>query len=299
VRLVGELHVEVLERTLSEIVRRHEVLRTRFVNADGEPRQQVLEAMPLKLALTDFSNLSDADHEAVVRQMMRTESSEPFDLADGPMLRVKLLRLGDEDHVVLLTMHHIASDGWSMGVLIKEVAALYAAYSRGEESPLTELPVQYADFAVWQRDWLQGGELERQLSYWRRQLSELPVLELPTDHARPAMQSYEGASLGFRLSAEVSAGLKELSRCEGATLFMTLLAAFQTLVHRYSGQNEIVVGTPIAGRTHHEIEPLIGFFVNTLVLRSRVNPKESFRELLAQVREVCLGAYAHQEVPFE
>ena len=167
---------------------------------------------------------------------MNAEAGEPFDLATGPMLRVKLLRLGDEDHVVLLTMHHIVSDGWSMGVLTREVAALYAAYSQGEESPLAELPVQYADFAVWQRGWLRGEELERQLGYWRTQLSELRVLELPADHARPVVQSYEGASVGFSLSAEVSTQLKELSRREGVTLFMTLLAAFQALLSRYSGQ---------------------------------------------------------------
>src|SRR6185312_5771272 len=234
-----------------------------------------------------------------VREMVTAERREPFDLTTGPMLRVKLLRLSDEDHVVLLTMHHIVSDGWSVGLLIKEVATLYAAYSQGDESPLPELPVQYGDFAVWQRGWLQGEELERQLGYWRAQLSELPVLELPPDYARPALQSYDGAYVGFRLSPEVSAQLKELSRREGVTLFMTLLAAFQALLSRYSGQGDIVVGTPIASRTHHEIEPLIGFFVNTLVLRGKVNAGESFRELLAQVREVCLGAYAHQEVPFE
>ena len=293
VRLTGSLNVPALERTLSEIVRRHEVLRTRFVDVDGEPRQEILPPVPIKLFVTEVYD------EAWVRELVNGEASEPFDLATGPMLRVKLLRVSDEDHVVLLTMHHIVSDGWSMGVLTREVASLYAAYSHNDETPLTELPVQYGDFAVWQRGWLQGGELERQLSYWRAQLSELPVLELPTDHSRPSIQSYDGASIGFRLSPEVSAGLKELSRREGVTLFMTLLAAFQVLLSRYSGQRDIVVGTPIAGRTHREIESLIGFFVNTLVLRSRVNPEESFRELLGQVREVCLGAYAHQDVPFE
>ena len=293
VRLTGALNVTALEQTLTEIVRRHEVLRTRFVDVAGEPRQEVLPPVPVKLSVTEVYD------EAWIRELVNAESNEPFDLATGPMLRVRLLRLGDDDHVVLLTMHHIASDGWSMGVLTKEVATLYATYSQGEESSLTELPVQYGDFAVWQRGWLQGEELERQLSYWRAQLRELPLLELPVDHARPSIQSYDGASVGFRLSAEVSAALKELSRREGVTLFMTLLAAFQALLSRYSGQRDIVVGTPIAGRTHHEIEPLIGFFVNTLVLRSRVNPNESFRELLGQVREVCLGAYAHQDVPFE
>ena len=215
------------------------------------------------------------------------------------MLRVKLLRLSDEEHVVLLTMHHIVSDGWSMGVL-KEVATLYEAYSQGAESPLPELPMQYADFAVWQRGWLQGEELERQLAYWREQLGgELPRLELPTDRERPAVPSYRGAQLGFRLSPEVSAGLKELSRREGVTLFMTLLAAFQTLLHRYSGQEDIVVGSPVAGRNYRETEGLIGFFVNTLALRTDLSGEPTFVELLQRVKEVCLGAYAHQDVPFE
>ena len=299
VRLRGELHVEALEQTLSEIVRRHEVLRTRFVNVDGEPRQEVLEAAPVALPVEDLSELDDAQREAAVREAVGTESREPFDLGHGPLLRVKLLRLSEQEHVVLLTMHHIVSDGWSMGLLIKEVASLYVAYSEGLESTLPELTVQYGDFAVWQRGWLQGAELERQLTYWREQLSELPVLELPADRARPAVQNYDGAGRRFTLDRETTAQLKELSQREGVTLFMTLLAAFQTLLARYSGQNDIVVGTPIAGRTRHEIEPLIGFFVNTLVLRSKIDTDESFRELLAQVREVCLGAYAHQEVPFE
>ena len=206
VRLKGELHVEALEQTLNEIVRRHEVLRTRFVNVGGEPRQEVLEITSLKLPLTDFSSLNEAEREAAVFEAATAEKREPFDLATGPMLRVKLLRLGEEDQVVLLTMHHIASDGWSMDVLTKEVAELYEAYSQGQETPLAELPIQYADFAVWQRGWLQGEELERQLAYWRRQLGgELPVLELPTDRERPAVPSHSGAQMSFRLAPEVSA----------------------------------------------------------------------------------------------
>ena len=218
------------------------------MDVGSEPRQEVLPAEEVKLVVTDFSNLNETEREAAVREAAVAEKREPFDLATGPMLRVKLLRLSDEEHVVLLTMHHIVTDGWSMDVFTKEVATLYEAYSQGTESPLTELPIQYSDFAVWQRGWLQGEELERQLTYWRRQLGgELPVLELPADRARPAMPSYRGAQAGFRLSPEVSAGLKELSRREGVTLFMTLLAAFQTLLHRHSGQQEIVVGTPLAG----------------------------------------------------
>jgi amino acid adenylation domain-containing protein len=299
VRLKGELQVAALARTLSEIVRRHEVLRTRFVMAGGEPRQEVLAAEEVKLTVADLSNLSEEERAAAVPKAIEAESREPFDLAHGPMLRVKLLRLSEQDHVVLLTMHHIVSDGWSMGVLIKEVATLYSAYSQGGESPLRELPVQYGDFAVWQRGWLQGDELERQLAYWREQLQALPVLELPTDRARPAVQSYRGAQLTFRLSPEVSAGLRELSRREGVTQFMTLLAAFQVLLSRYTGQDDIAVGTPIAGRSRIEIEELIGFFVNTLVLRTNLAGNPPVKELLGRVRDVSLGAAAHQDVPFE
>ena len=299
VRLTGGLNVTALEKTLSEVVRRHEVLRTRFVNAGGEPRQEVLPATPITLAVTDLSVLDDAERDVAVLEATNAESWQPFDLGRGPM-RVKLLRLSDEEHVVLLTLHHIVSDGWSMGVLIREVAVLYAAYSEGAESPLPELKVQYSDFAVWQRGWLQGAELERQLGYWREQLGgEVLALELPTDHARPAVPSNRGAQETIQLSNEITAALRELSRREGVTLFMTLLAAFQTLLHRYSGQEDIVVGSPVAGRNYAETENLIGFFVNTLPLRSQLRGELTFVELLQQVKEVCLGAYAHQDVPFE
>jgi len=299
VRLEGELLLEPLRRTLNEIVRRHEVLRTRFVALDGKPRQEVLPAEPFELPVIDLSELEAAKREAVIRETIGSESRQPFALDQGPLLRVKLLRLGVEEHVVVLVMHHIVSDASSMELLLKEVETLYAAYRQDEESPLPELAIQYSDFAVWQRSWMQGGELEQQLNYWRAQLRDLPVLELPTDRVRPAVQNYKGEYVGFRLTAATSAQLRELSQREGVTLFMTLLAAFHALLARYTGQRDIVVGTPIAGRTRQEIEPLIGFFVNTLVLRSSVNSDESFRELLAQVREVCLGAYGHQEVPFE
>ena len=216
------------------------------------------------------------------------------------MLRVKVLRLSEQDHAVLLTMHHIASDGWSLGVLTKEVATLYEAYSRGAESTLPEPAIQYADFAVWQRGWLQGAELERLLDYWRKQLGgTLPVLKLPLDRERPAVPTYNGAQLSFRLSPEISAALKELSRREGVTLFMTLLAAFQTLLHRQSGQDEILVGTAVANRNYREIEDLIGFFINQLALRTDLSGEPTFVELLQRVKEVCLGAYAHQDLPFD
>ena len=214
--------------------------------------------------------------------MFSEEARRPFDLAQGPLFRSKLLRLGEDDHVLLLTMHHIVSDGWSMGVLYRELSMLYRAFVDGQPSPLAELPIQYADFAVWQREWLQGEVLESQLSYWKKQLEGIPaVLNLPTDHPRPAVQSYRGARQSIELSKELLRGLKRLSRKEGVTLFMTLLAAFQTLLYRYTGQEDIVVGSPIANRNRAEIEGLIGFFVNTLVLRTNFSGNPTFKELLA------------------
>ena len=215
------------------------------------------------------------------------------------MLRVQLLRLGKDDHVVLFTTHHIIDDAWSTGILVREVGALYEAYIEGRESPLAELEIQYADYAVWQREWLQGEVLDQQLAYWRQQLSDLPVLQLPADKPRPPVQSYRGRELTFTLPAQLTADLKKLSNAEGATLYMTLLAAFKILLSRYSGQNDVVVGTPIAGRNHLATEELIGLFVNTLVLRTSLSGNPSFRELLSRVKEVTLGAYAHQDLPFE
>jgi hypothetical protein len=215
------------------------------------------------------------------------------------LLRARLLQLAADEHVLLVTMHHIVSDGWSMGVLVREVGALYQAYCAGVESPLPELAIQYADFAIWQRQWLSGDVLEEQMSYWRNQLRNLSILELPTDRVRPAVQSYRGARVGLALSQEETAALKELGRREGATLFMVLLAAFQVLLSRYSGQTDVIVGTDIANRNQAETEDLIGFFVNQLVLRTQLSGNPTFQQFLKQVREVCLQAYAHQDVPFE
>ncbi|MDT5296241.1 MAG: hypothetical protein QOJ76_3121, partial [Acidobacteriota bacterium] len=300
VRLSGHLDVEALGRTLSEIVRRHEALRTRFVEVGGEPRQLIDEAVEMELGMIDLSHLPEEERESEARRLAGEEARRPFDLSRGPLLRAGLLRLSDEEHVCLLTMHHIVSDGWSTGVLMREVAALYGAFSAGEPSPLAELHIQYADYAVWQREWLRGDVLERQMQYWRTQLGgELPVLELPADRPRPAVQSYRGAHEPFVVSESLSQRLKELSRNEGATLYMTLLAAFQVLLSRYTGQQDVVVGTDIANRNRAETEGLIGFFVNQLVLRGDLTGDPTFRELLRQAREVCLGAYAHQDVPFE
>jgi amino acid adenylation domain-containing protein len=300
IRLSGKLDLSALERALNEIVRRHEVLRTGFVAVQGEPVQVIAAEARVPLPVVDLSDLPAEEREAQATGEAAAEAQTPFDLGAGPLLRVKLLRLAEEEHVVLFTMHHIVSDGWSTGILVREVAALYEAYIEGRESPLEELAIQYADYAVWQREWLQGEVLEQQLNYWRKQLGgTLPVLQLPTDRPRPAVQSHHGKQITFSLSAELTTELKKLSRAEGVTLFMLLLAIFKVLLSRYSGQSEVVVGTPIAGRNRLETEGLIGLFVNTLVLRTSIGRDLSFRDLLARVREVTLGAYAHQDLPFE
>ncbi|HEX7772005.1 MAG TPA: condensation domain-containing protein, partial [Pyrinomonadaceae bacterium] len=299
-RLSGRLELAVLQRTLFEVMRRHEVLRTSFPSVAGQPRQRIVESWQPALPLIDLAGLDQTMAQEATKWLVQREALQPFDLATGPLLRATVLRLSAEEHVLLFTMHHIVSDGWSMGLLVREVAALYKAYLEGQESPLEDLTVQYADYAVWQRAWLAGEVLEGQLEYWRQQLAGAPpVLELPADRPRPRVQSYRGASSEFRLNGELTAGLKELSRQSGVTLFMTLLAGFEVLLWRLSGQEDICVGTAIANRTRRETEGLIGFFVNTLVLRVEMNGEMSSRELLGRVREVCLGAYGHQDVPFE
>ncbi|HEU4557526.1 MAG TPA: amino acid adenylation domain-containing protein, partial [Longimicrobium sp.] len=299
-RLEGALDTAALERSLGEIVRRHEALRTVFAEVDGSPVQVIAPFGGLALPVEDLSGLSEADREAALRRRAWEVAARPFDLAAGPLFRAALLRLGEHDHVLLLGMHHIVSDGWSVGVLYRELSALYAAYRAGAESPLPELAVQYADFAVWQREHLEGEALDRQLSYWRERLSGAPeLLELPTDHPRPAVQTFGGDTVPVELSLELLERVQALGRSEGATLYMTLLGAFQVLLSKYSGSDDIVVGSPIAGRTRAEVEELIGFFVNTLVLRTDLGGDPGFREVLGRVREATLGAYAHQEVPFE
>src|SRR5688500_3844762 len=299
-RLTGSMVEAALKRSLIEIVRRHEALRTVFAEVDGSPVQVIAPSGAFALPVEDLSGLGDADREAAVRRRANEEAVRPFDLSAGPLFRAALLRLGSEDHVLLLGMHHIVSDEWSMGILSREFSALYAAYREGRESPLPELPVQYADYAVWQREQLRGEVLERHLSYWRKRLAGAPeLLELPTDHPRPAVQTYRGATVPVALSPELLERLQALGRSEGATLFMVLLSAFQVLLGTYAGSEDVVVGSPIAGRTRGEVEELIGFFVNTLVLRTDLSGDPSFRETLRRVREVTLGAYEHQEVPFE
>ncbi|HEU4452404.1 MAG TPA: condensation domain-containing protein, partial [Longimicrobium sp.] len=299
-RLGGALDERALERALGEVVRRHEALRTVFAEADGSPVQVISPFAGFTLPVENLSALGEADREAAVGRRAGEEAARPFDLAVGPLFRAALLRLGAEEHVLLLSMHHVVSDGWSMGVIFRELSALYAAYREGGESPLAELAVQYADYAVWQREQLAGEVLDRQLTYWKERLADAPaLLELPTDHPRPAVQTYRGATVPVELSPELLERLQALGRSEGATLYMTLLGAFQVLLSKYSGSEDVVVGSPIAGRTRGEVEELIGFFVNTLVLRTDLSGDPSFRETLRRVREATLGAYEHQELPFE
>src|SRR5215213_4276938 len=299
-RLTGELSLPVFKRSVEEIIRRHEALRTSFDLIDGEPMQIISPSQAVPLSLVDLSALSQEVREHEANHLNQMEAEWVFDLSRGPLLRITVLRLAATEHILLLTMHHIISDGWSMSLLVNEVAHIYEAFSRGEDSPLPELPLQYADFAVWQREWLKGEVLEEQLQYWRAQLGEdLPVLELPADFARPPSQSYRGSSADFTLPEEIGKRLQDLSQQESATMFMTLLGAFAVLLSRYSAQAEVVIGTDIAGRAHPEIEPLIGFFINQLVLRVNLSGNPTFRELLGRVREMTLGAYAHQDLPFE
>ncbi|MCY1016471.1 non-ribosomal peptide synthetase [Pyxidicoccus sp. MSG2] len=299
-RLEGALDAPALERSLAELVRRHESLRTTFHQDVGGGVQRIGAPMPLPLPAVDLRGVPEALREQEVARLCNEDARRPFDLERGPLLRATLLRVKDEDHVLVLVVHHIVADGWSMGVLSRELGALYAAQVKGEDAGLAAPPVQYADYAVWQRAWLKGEVLEEQLAWWRQQLEGAPgVLELPIDKPRPAVQTFQGAWHRVRLPAELTADLQELSRREGVTLYMTLLAGFQVLLARYSGQWDMVLGSPISGRTAKEVEDLIGFFVNTLALRIRATGTMSFRELLHQVRETVLGAFAHQDVPFE
>ncbi len=299
-RLRGPLDTAVLRRSMGDIVERHEALRTSFTATDGRPVQVIAGTVSLPLPITDLGGFPEDEREARARHLAEEEIRRPFDLTRAPLLRVRLLRLGPEEHILVLTMHHIVSDEWSQGVLFRELAALYEAHLAGNPSPLQPLPIRYADYAVWQREWLQGERLEPELAYWRERLQGAPpVLELPTDRRRPAKQTFRGAKQSLLLPRQLGPGLRALSRSEGATLFMTLLAAFQALLARYTGQDDIVVGSPIAGRTRMETEGLIGFFVNTLVLRTDLSGDPTFRELLRRVREVAFGAYDHQDLPFE
>ncbi|RJS17729.1 hypothetical protein DRW03_27485 [Corallococcus sp. H22C18031201] len=299
-KMRGALDVLALERTFVELVRRHHVLRTVFRVSEGRAVQVITPASSFKAEVQDLRALPEAARESEARRLAREEASRPFELSRGPLLRVRLLVMAEREHLLLVTMHHIISDGWSISVLLKEVAALYAAFSAGQPSPLPELPIQYSDFAAWQRDWLQGETLERQLDFWRGQLEGVPsALELPTDHPRTADPRRPGAVIPVAFSSSLTEALHALCRREGATLYMGLLASWQLLLGHYSGQDDFCVGAPIAGRNPPETEGLLGFFVNTLVFRARLGGNPTFRELLGQVKASTLGAYAHQDIPFE
>jgi amino acid adenylation domain-containing protein len=298
--LKSELDIAALERSINEIVRRHEVLRTTFRAVDGEPMQVISPAVHATLPVVDLSQLEEQTRAEAANNIVNEEAGMGFDLARGPLMRSMVVRFNEDEHCLLLTIHHIVSDGWSMGILMKEVAALYKAFKSGRASPLPELPIQYADYAHWQREWLQGENLESAIGYWKKQLAGAPaVLALPTDRPRSALRSNRAASVGINLSQEVSERLNQLCRQEGVTMYMLLLAGFVVLLARHAGTNDILVGTPAAGRSRIETEGLIGFFINTLVLRVGVVGDESFDSLLKRVREIALDAQAHQDVPFE
>ncbi|MGA9118032.1 MAG: amino acid adenylation domain-containing protein, partial [Bacteroidota bacterium] len=299
-RVRGAFDLAVFQRTVNEILRRHESLRTTFIAMDGQPMQVISEVQPVSLPVVDLSQWEPEKREEEIITRARRDARTPFDLATGPLFRVTVLKAGPEDHVVLFTMHHIISDGWSIGILVREIGEIYGAFLRGLPSPLPDLPIQYADYAEWQREWFQGEVLDSQLLYWQSQVTGAPeLLELPTDRPRLAVYSNIGSTESISLSRELSDGVHKVAREQGVTPFMVLLAAFQTLLHRYSGQDDICIGTPIANRTQAEVEHVIGLFINTLVLRTRFAGDPTVKDLLKQVREVTLGAFARQDLPFE
>ncbi|HSF40226.1 MAG TPA: condensation domain-containing protein [Thermoanaerobaculia bacterium] len=299
-RVKGPLRSEVLTRTLSEIVRRHEVLRTVFAAPEGSPVQVIQPATPFLLPLVDLSGLPASPREAEILLLAAEEAKRPFDLARGPLFRGVLLQLASEEHVAALTMHHVVSDSWSMGVLVREVTALYPAFLEAKPSPLPEFPIQYADFAVWQRGWLRQEVLEGLVAYWHQRLAGAPSqLDLPGARPRPAVLSQRGRARHRRFSHPLLAQLRALGRRESATLFMTLLAPLLALLHSRTGATDLVVGTDVAGRDRRELEGLIGFFINQLPLRTNLTGDPTLRELLGRVRETAMEAYAHQDLPFD
>ncbi|HXM36910.1 MAG TPA: amino acid adenylation domain-containing protein [Pyrinomonadaceae bacterium] len=300
VRLTGQIDLSALERSINEIVRRHDALRTTFAIVDGQPVPVIAPLLSVDLPVADLRSSPESERETNAHTLLSKEAATPFDLAQGPLIRTVLLRLDESRHHFLVVMHHIVSDGWSLVLFFEELATLYAAFSRGDASPLTELSIQYIDYAAWQREWLRGEVLQKQLSYWKEQLGgDLPVLDLPTDRRRPALQTFSGAREWLVLSDDLTASVVSLGQREGATLFMTLLAAFKVLLYRYTGQEDIIVGSPIANRPQTETESLIGFFLNNLALRTELSGNLNFREVLARVGKTALQAYEHQDVAFE
>jgi len=298
-RLRTMLHIPSLNSSIAEIVRRHEILRTAFKSVNGQPLQVIAPHLAVPLAVVDLRQLPEADREAEASRRVQHAAETPFDPSRLPLLCMTLLQLGDCDFVLVVMMHHIVCDGWSLSIFFRELLVLYEAFSKGQPSPLTDLRIQYADFAVWQREWLKGDVLEKQISYWRQQLRNLPTLELAGDRPRPPIPSYRGARKEFLVPASTVASLHRIAQRENITLFMVLLAAFQVQLARYTGQMEVVVGIPVANRRHADLEGLIGFFVNSLVIRTNFSGNPSFREACRRVGQVALEAYAHQDVPFE
>src|SRR6266436_297401 len=299
-RLKGQLSPEALAQSLTEVIRRHEVLRTNFEEIDRQPVQVILTFRPLRVPIVDLRGLPLQEREDQMQRLVRERGHRSFDLAQGPLLGANLIQLSDEEHVLSFAMHHIIGDGLSTDILVREMCALYEAFSSGRPSALSELPIQYADFAIWQREWLNGKTFEAQLSYWKKQLGgALPVLKLSSNKARLATRTPNGAAPWFQITKSLSQELKALSQQLDVTLFMTLLAVFKVMLTIYSGQEDVIVGTPIANRNRKEVEGLIGFFANSLVLRTNLSGDPCFRELLSQVKEVALAAYTHQDLPFE
>ncbi|HVZ39800.1 MAG TPA: condensation domain-containing protein [Candidatus Kapabacteria bacterium] len=298
-RLEGRLDLDRFNRCFNDIIRRHESLRTTFGMHDGLPVQIIAPELELAIELIDVESLPWEEREPEARRLLFVESEHAFDLINGPLVRMTLIRLAEEHHFLLINMHHIISDGWSTGIFIHELTTLYEAYMSNRPATLPELPVQYADFAFWQREWLHGDRFDEQLSYWVERLARTPMLELPLDRPRPPVQSFRGGFQSLLLPIPLARGLERLALAEGASLFMVLLAAFKTLLYRYSGQTDISAGVPIAGRVRPELETLIGFFANTVVMRTDLGGDPTFRDVIRREREVALGAYAHQEMPFE
>src|SRR5690349_17810106 len=299
-RLRGKLDVQALENSLNEIVSRHEVFRTTFKIVEGEPAQIVAPCLRVSLPIKDLSAWLECDRESEAARLAKEEADTPLDLENGPLIRSQLIRLSDVDHILLLTLHHIIFDGWSRRIFARELAGCYEAFQKGQLASLPPLSLQYADFAVWQRKLLAHKSFDKQLTYWKRQLANAPAgLDLPTDRPRPAIQSYRGAKVPASLSPALSQHVARFAREQTTSTFMVLLAAFQSLLSRYTGDEDILVGTPIANRTRPEIENLIGLFANTLVLRGNLAGNPSFAELVRRVKQTALDAYAHQDMPFE
>jgi hypothetical protein len=298
-RLKGMVDIEALQSSMDEMVRRHEVLRTSFPSREGVAVQEIAADLKAPFKQFDLRDLRQEDREAEAKRIRRAEAVKAFDVARGPLLRVTLLRMAEQEYVLLLTMHHIIVDGWSKPVMAAEITELYRAHVAGEQPKLPELPIQYADFAVWQREWLQTDLLERQLAYWKNQLDGLPDLELPTDYPRRATMKHLAGTVPFHFSNELTERLKDLSRRQGTTLFMTLMGGFQTLMSWLTDRTDVAVGTDLANRNWPETEALIGFFVNQVLLRTNLDGNPEFSEVLRRVRKTCLEAYAYQDIPFD